>query len=69
MSQKGDRILRVEIGGDKSRFISWRLCLKSYQGQFEWQLVGANEQSYAIQVSNLLGPMVEGRQNEMFQQD
>ncbi len=67
LSQEGDKILKVEIGGGTSKFISWRLYLKSYQGRLEWQLEGANEQSYAIQVSNLLSPMVEGRQSDFFE--
>jgi hypothetical protein len=66
LSQEGDRFLRVEIGGGTSKFISWRLYLKSYQGRVEWQLEGANEQSYAIQVFNLLSPMVEGKQRDFF---
>jgi hypothetical protein len=48
-----------------SRLISWRLCVNSNQG-FQWQLESANEQSYAIQGSNLLNPMVEGKHNDFF---
>jgi len=61
--QEGDKILRVEVGGGMSRFISWRLYIKSNQG-LKWQLKSANEQSYVIQVFNLFSPMVEGRHND-----
>jgi hypothetical protein len=43
----------VEAGGSTYRLISWRLCVKSNQGLI-WQLESADEEAYAIQVSNLL---------------
>jgi hypothetical protein len=63
--QEGDMILKVEVGGGKFGLISWKLYLKANQG-FKWQLKGANEQSYAIQVSNVFSPMVEGRHIDFF---
>jgi hypothetical protein len=63
--QEGDMILKAEAGGGMSRLISWKLYLKSNQG-LKWQLKGANEQSYTIQVSNMFSPMVEGRHIDFF---
>jgi hypothetical protein len=63
--KEGDKILRVEAVEVQSRFISWRLCFKLDQ-RFKWQLEGVDEQSYAVQVSNLLNPMVERRHNDFF---
>jgi hypothetical protein len=45
--QKGDKILRVEVGGSTSKLISWRHCGKSNQG-LKWQLESVDEQSYVI---------------------
>jgi hypothetical protein len=33
--QERDKILKVEVGGNMSRFISWKSYLKPYQG-FKW---------------------------------
>jgi len=63
--QKGNMILRVEARGGMFRLISWKLYLKSNQG-FKWQLKGANEWSYAIQVYNMLSAMVEGIHIDFF---
>jgi hypothetical protein len=58
--QEGNRILRVQAGGDMFKLINWRLCVKSSQG-FKWQLKSSNDHAYVVQSSNLLNPMVEGR--------
>ncbi len=40
--QEEDKIIRVEASGGMSRFINWRLYVKSNQG-LKWQLESADE--------------------------
>jgi len=63
--QEGDRLLRVEHGGSRSRLISWRLW-RSNEGELRFQQEFTDEQNFTTVPSNiaLLEPIAEGVQSE-----
>jgi hypothetical protein len=63
--QVGDKVLRVEARGGLSSLRSWILCQKLDQ-KFKWQLESFDGQSYMLQFSNKLSPVIEGRQVDFF---
>ncbi len=62
--QVGDRLLRVEHSGSRSRLISWRICNQG--GAWKFQQESTYEQSFSIFPSNFspLRPVAEGVQFE-----
>jgi hypothetical protein len=63
--QIGDRIVRVEHSGTKSRFISWRVWRDS-ASKWQFQQESTDEQCFSIFPSNFepLIPVAEGAQSE-----
>jgi hypothetical protein len=63
--QTGDRVVRVEHAGSRSRLISWRIWHDS-EGKWQFQQESIDEQSFSIFPSNFapLRPMAEGFQSE-----
>ncbi len=63
--QDGDRLLRVEHGGSKSRLISWRIWHKEEEG-WQFQQESIDEQSFSTFPFNVvpLRPVAEGDQSE-----
>jgi len=63
--QEGDRLLRVEHGGSRSRLISWRIW-RSQDGEWKFQHESTNEQYFSTFPSNFepLKPVAEGTQSE-----
>ncbi len=63
--QEGDRILRVEHGGSRSRLMSWRIW-QSQEGEWQFQQESTDEQRFSTVASNItpLSPVVEGVQSE-----
>ncbi len=63
--QEGDRLLRVDHGGLRSRLISWRLW-RSNEGELRFQQESTDEQNFTIVPSNItpLEPIAEGVQFE-----
>jgi len=63
--QEGDRLLRVEHSGSRSRLISWRVCL-GRDGQWRFQQQSTDEQHFSALPSNFepLRPVYEGAQSE-----
>jgi hypothetical protein len=63
--QEGDRLLRVEHSGSRSRLISWRVWL-GQEGQWRFQQQSTDEQRFFTLPSNFepLRPVHEGAQSE-----
>jgi hypothetical protein len=63
--QEGDRLLRVEHGGSKSRLISWKVW-RSKEGKWRFLQESTNEQNFTTVPSNIvpLEPITEGAQSE-----
>jgi len=63
--QEGDRLLRVEHGGSRSRLISWRLW-RSNEGELRFQQESTDEQNFTTVPSNIvpLEPIAEGVQSK-----
>ncbi len=63
--QVGDRLLRVEHNGSRSRLISWRMW-RNQEGAWQFQQESTDEQSFSIFPSNFspLRPVTEGVQFE-----
>jgi hypothetical protein len=63
--QEGDRLLRVEHGGSRSRLISWRIW-RSKEGEWRFQQESTDEQNFTIVPSTIapLKPIAEGAQSE-----
>ncbi len=63
--QEGDRILRVEHGGSRSRLISWRIW-RSQEGEWPFQQESTNEQNFTTIASNVtpLNPVAKGVQSK-----
>ncbi len=63
--QEGDRLLRVEHGGLRSRLISWRIW-QSEEGEMRFQQESTDEQNFTTVPSNVvpLRPVAEGAQSE-----
>jgi hypothetical protein len=63
--QEGDRLLRVEHSGSRSRLISWRVWL-GQEGQWRFQQQSTDEQRFSTLPSNFepLRPVHEGTQSE-----
>jgi hypothetical protein len=61
----GDRIIRVEHGGSRSRLISWRVWCDS-ESKWRFQQESTNEQCFSIFPLTLepLIPVAEGAQSE-----
>jgi hypothetical protein len=59
--QEGDRLLRVEHGGSRSRLISWRIW-QSQEGEMKFQQESTDEQNFTTVPSNVipLRPVAEG---------
>jgi hypothetical protein len=69
--QEGDRLLRVEHGGSRSRLISWKVW-RSKEGEWRFQQESTDEQIWIAGMSILeipsniapLEPIVEGVQSK-----
>ncbi len=63
--QEGDRLLRVEHGGLRSRLISWRMW-RSQEGEWKFQQEFTDEQKFTTVPSTIapLKPIAEGAQSE-----
>jgi len=63
--QEGDHLLRVEHGGSRSRFISWRIW-RNQEGGWRFQQECTDEQNFTIVPSTIepLKPIMEGAQSE-----
>jgi hypothetical protein len=63
--QEGDRLLRVEHSGSKSRLISWRIW-QSQEGEWRFQQESTDEQNFTTVPSTIapLEPIAEGAQFE-----
>ncbi len=63
--QEGDRLLRVEHGGSRSRLISWRIW-RNQEGGWRFQQKSTNEQYFTTVPSTIkpLKPIMEGAQSE-----
>ncbi len=63
--QEGDRILRVEHDGLRSRFMSWRIW-QSQEGEWRFQQKSTDEQSFTTITSNItpLRLVAEGAQSK-----
>jgi hypothetical protein len=63
--QEGDRLLRVEHSGSRSRLISWRVWL-GRDGQWRFQQQSTDEQRFSALPSNFepLRPVYEGAQSK-----
>ncbi|CAK9202177.1 unnamed protein product [Sphagnum troendelagicum] len=63
--QEGDRLLRVEHSGSRSRLISWRVW-RSQEGGWRFQQQSTNEQRFSTLPSNFepLTLVYEGAQSE-----
>jgi hypothetical protein len=63
--QEGDRLLRVQHGGSRSRLISWRIW-RSEEGEMRFQQESTDEQNFTTVPSNVvpLRPVAEGAQSE-----
>jgi hypothetical protein len=63
--QEGDRVLRVEHNGSRSRLISWMVC-KDQNGGWKFQQESTDEQQFSTIPSNFepLRPIHEGTQSE-----
>jgi hypothetical protein len=63
--QEGDRLLRVEHGGSRSRLISWRIW-RSQEGEMRFQQESTDGQNFTTVPSNVapLRPVAEGAQSE-----
>ncbi len=62
--QEGDRILRVEHGGSRSRLISWRMW-RNQEGEWQFQQESTDEQNFTTVASNVtpLSLVAEGVQS------
>jgi hypothetical protein len=63
--QTGDRVVRVEHAGSRSRLISWRIW-RDPEWKWQFQQESTDEQSFSIFPSNFapLRPVAEGFQSE-----
>ncbi len=63
--QEGDRLLRVEHGGSRSRLISWRIW-RNREGGWRFQQESTDEQKFTTVPSTIepLKPIMEGAQPE-----
>ncbi len=63
--QEGDRLLRVEHGGSKSRHISWKIW-RNQEGGWRFQQESTDEQNFTTIPSTFefLKPIMEGAQSE-----
>jgi len=63
--QEGDRLLRVEHGGSRSRLISWKIW-RSQEGEWRFQQESTDEQCFSTFPSNFepLKPVAEGVQSK-----
>jgi hypothetical protein len=63
--QTGDRIVRVEHGGSRSRLINWRIWRDAGE-RWQFQQEFTDEQNFSIFPSNFtpLNPVAEGTQSE-----
>jgi hypothetical protein len=63
--QVGDRLLRVEHSGSRSRLISWRIW-QNQEGVWQFQQESTDEQNFFVFPSNFapLRPVAEGVQSE-----
>jgi hypothetical protein len=63
--QEGDRVLRVEHNGSRSRLISW-MVWKDQDGGWKFQQESTDEQQFSTILSNFepLRPIHEGTQFE-----
>ncbi len=63
--QVGDRLLRVEHSGSRSRFMSWKIW-RNQEGEWQFQQESADEQSFSTFASNVtpLRPVAEGDQSD-----
>ncbi|CAK9209042.1 unnamed protein product [Sphagnum troendelagicum] len=65
--QEGDRLLRVEHNGSRSRLISWRLW-RNQEGAWRFQHESTDEQKFTTIPSDFepLKPIHEGSQSEFY---
>ncbi|CAM6002414.1 unnamed protein product [Sphagnum balticum] len=65
--QEGDRLLRVEHNGSRSRLISWRLW-RNQEGAWRFQQESTDEQKFTTIPSDFepLKPIHEGSQSEFY---
>ncbi len=63
--QEGDRLLRVEHSGSRSRLINW-IIWRSQEGEWRFQQQSTDEQHFSTFPSNFepLKPVAEGAQSE-----
>jgi len=63
--KEGDRLLRVEHGGSRSRFINWKVW-QSQEGEWRFQQESTDEQNFTTIPSTIapLKPIAEGAQSE-----
>ncbi len=66
--QEGDRILRVEHGGSRSRLIRWRMW-RNQEEEWQYQQESTDEQSFTTIAFNVtpLSPLAEGIQSEFIE--
>jgi hypothetical protein len=67
--QIGDRIIRVEHGGSRSRLICWRIW-RDAGGSWQFQQESSDEQIFSLFSSDFspvpLRPVAEGEQSTFF---
>ncbi len=69
MFQPGDRIIRIEHGGSRSRLICWRIWHDA-EDSWQFQQESSDEQIFSLISSNFshlpLKPIAEGEQSAFF---
>ncbi len=67
--QTGDRVIRIEHGGSRSRLICWRIW-RDVEQIWQFQQESSDEQTFSLISSNFsplpLRPVVEGEQSTFF---